>query len=812
MNVHNDVKFALRQIAGRPGFTLAVVLTLAIGIGANTAMFSIVNRVLLEPLPYPDADRLMVVNNSYPGLGLAEAGTSIPDYLDRREGVPAFEESALWAATGAGIATGGTPDYFEGLSATRTLFATLGVDPAIGRAFTAEEMQPGKDKVVILSHRLWQRLFAGSPRAVGSDLRIGGVPHRVIGVMPAGFAFPDRDTDYIVPFTFTPEQMSDYGDTFASMLARLAPGATAEQAHAQMQAIFVDLNNRFPDFAKVFGQAGMTTVITDLHTERTADASTPLLLMQLCVGFVLLIVCANIANLFLTRMLARQRELSVRTAMGAGRLRIARQLFTECLLLSLIGGVGGILLAYAGLELIHASGLLQGIASTFEPRVDGSVLLVMLIVALLAGLLFGLFPVAFAWRGHAANVLTEGGRGISDSKRSRHSRNALVVAQVTLAVALLVSAGLLMRSFTALQSVEPGFNETGVLSARISLPDSRYPDPSSARNFQQRLQQALQGLPGARASAMADSVPFGHGGASGTYTIRGKESTAGAPLLHSYRWAASDGYFETMQIALLKGRNFDAGDRTESRRVAIIDEIFARKHFPDSDPIGRQITFAIDVANPPYWTIVGVVDNVKHFSMDEREGTEAIYLPLSQVLRSRFYVVLHTDGNPDALIAPLRDALQRLDPELPTYDIATLHTRIDNSLQHRRTPMTLLAVFAGIALLLAGIGLYGVLAFSVAQRTGEIGVRMAVGADRERIMKLILGQGARLISIGLGLGLVLALLLGFGLRSMLFGVGAADPLVYLSAVSLLAVIAFCACAIPSWRAARVNPVDALRDE
>lgn len=695
MSMWSDVTYALRQMRRRPGFTLAVVLTLAIGIGANGAVFSIVNSVLLQPLPFPNAGRLVVVNNSFPRLGIAEAGTSIGDYLDRREAVPAFEESALWAVTGAGVSAGGRPDYHDGVRATQTLFTTLGVEPSAGRRFSTEEMQPGRDKVVILSRQLAGRLFEEDVDAIGRDVRIDGVAYRVVGVMPPGFAYPNDDTAYIVPFSFTSADRTDYGNTYATMLARLAPGATVEQA-----------------------------------------------------------------------------------------------------------------LAYGGLSLVQATGLVPDVSSTFEPSMDVPVLSVTLIVTLAAGVLFGLLPVATAWRDPTASVLTEAGRGIAGSKRSRYSRDALVVAQLMLAVTLLVSAGLLIRSFAALQSVEPGFRETGVLSARLSLPESRYPDASSVHQFQQELDRALTSLPGVEAGAIASSVPFGQGGQRGSYAIRGTELPTGAPSLQSYRAAVSDGYFRAMQIELLAGRAFDNRDTADGQRAVIIDEIFARKHFPDSDPIGRQVA----LAGPPDWTIVGVVESVKQISLEQDEEIEAMYIPLTQAYWPRFYTVLHTSGDPDALIGPLRDVLQRLDPELPAYDIASLHTRIDDSLQQRRTPMTLLAIFAGVAVLLAGIGLYGVLAFSVAQRTGEIGVRMAVGADRGRVISLVIRQGTRLILIGVALGLTLAFLLGRGLRSMLFGVGAADPTVYVSAVTLLAVVAFSACAIPAWRAARVNPVEALRAE
>ncbi|MGH8192997.1 MAG: ABC transporter permease [Woeseiaceae bacterium] len=495
MSIANDMKFALRQMVKRPGFTLAVVLTLAIGIGANSAIFSIVNGVLLRPLPYPDANRLVVVNNSYPGLGAQRTEVSIPDYLDRREGVPAFEDSALWHWTSAGITTDSTPDHHSGVRATRTLFSTLQTYPALGRNFTVEDMQPGKDQVVILSHTLWQELFDGNPDALGRELRIDGTVHRVVGVMPRGFAFPDRDAEYFVPFAFTPEQMSDQerGNQFADMLARLAPGATAEQAHAQMQAIIEGLKNRMPEYQEIMDQARITTIVTDLRTVRTDGAEKPLLLLQLCVGFVLLIVCANIANLFLTR----------------------------------------------GMQ------------------------------------------------------------------------------------------------------------------------------------------------------------------------------TDSTSILHSNRFVVSDDYFKTMQIGLLKGRSFDSSDTADSRRVIVIDEILARKYFAESDPLGREITFDIGDDEKEYWTVVGVAKSVKRASLDETDDKEAIYLPLSQATRADFYVVLRTAGNPESLTALLRDALQRLDSELPAYDVETLHACIDDSLRSERMPMILLAVFADIALLLAAIGLYGVLAFSV---------------------------------------------------------------------------------------------------
>jgi predicted permease len=814
MSIGNDLNFALRQMRKRPGFTLAVVLTLVIGIGANAVMFSIVNGVLLQPLPYPDPDRLVAVVNSYPGMGMERAGTSIPDYLDRREGVPAFEESALWYGTSAGVTTGDMPNQYNGALATSTLFSTLQVSAALGRTFTARDMQPGNDQVVILSHSLWQDLFAGSASAVGSDLRINGAQRRIIGIMPDNFDFPDRETEFFVPFAFSPEQMSDQerGNEYGNTLARLAPGATKEQAQAQMQAIFQSTKDRLPDFRGFMDQAGLTTIVTGLHAERNDGAETPLLLLQLCVSFVLLIVCANIANLMLTRVVSRQRELSVRSAMGADRFRIARQLLTESLLMSLVGCIGGILLAYAALDLVRASGMV-GTSSMFDIEMDANVLLVTLLLALGAGLLFGLVPATAAWHGCTVEVLKDSGRGMSSGKRARLSRSSLVIAQVTLAVALLVSAGLLVRSFATLQSVDPGFNETGVLSARISLPKARYPDPLTVHDLQQRLASTIDALPGVIASAMAQGVPFGGKGDAVAYFIRGMENDPDAPVQQSVRVAVSGDYFKTMQIGLLKGRSFDSRDRADGQQVVVIDERLARKHFPDSNPLGQVITFSLGDDQPgDYWTIVGVVSSVKQLSLDENESTTVMYLPLSQTTQGEFYVVLRTDGNPDVLIDPLRDSLQRLDAELPAFDIRALHARISDSLHRQRASMTLLAVFAGIALLLAAIGLYSVLAFSVAQRTGEIGVRMALGADRARVMKLILGQGGRLILAGLGLGLVLAMALGFGLRSMLFGITAIDPVVYLSAVALLALIAFCACAVPSWRAARVNPVEALRDE
>ncbi|HEX6929773.1 MAG TPA: ABC transporter permease, partial [Gammaproteobacteria bacterium] len=483
-----DLRYALRTLLKRPGFTIAVVLTLAIGIGANSAMFSIINGVLLKPLPYPDGERLVVVNNSYPGIGLEQAATSIPDYLDRREGVPAFAESALWQGISAGVTTGSTPAHYKGVMTTRTLFSTLKTAPALGRNFTTAEVQPGNDKVVILSHGMWQQMFAGSPAAIGDDLRIDGVLYRVVGVMPEGFAFPDEDVAFYLPLAFTPEQKSDEerGEESYSTLARLAPGATTQQAHAQMQALFENLAERIPEYKAFIESAGMTTSITGLHESYIDGAGTALLLLQLCVGFVLLIVCANIANLLLTRVVARQRELSVRTAMGAGRFRIARQLLTESVLLSLMGGIGGVLLAYAGLAAFRVSGMAD-FASVFEIGLDIGVLLVTLLIALLTGLLFGLVPVAAAWRARPVEILKEGGRGNSSGKRAGFFRGGLVVAQVTLAVALLVSAGLLMRSFAELQSVDPGFEETGVLTARISLPESRYPDPAAIHDFQKRL-------------------------------------------------------------------------------------------------------------------------------------------------------------------------------------------------------------------------------------------------------------------------------------------------------------------------------------
>ncbi len=801
------------MLARRPGFTLAVVLTLAVGIGANSAIFSVINGLLLKPLPYPEGERLVVINNNYPKMGLSKTNVSIPDYLDRVGGVDALESAALYHWTTHAVSAGERPAQLYGIRATPSLFETLKVQPFLGRAFTAEEAIPGEDRVVILSHGLWKEMFGARTEVIGERVRVDGETRVIVGVMPAGIEFPNENADYFVPFAFTPREMSDEqrGHEYASMIARLAPGADIAAAERQMAQVTQNVASRLPDGEAYLESTGFHGTAEDFREEKVGEMRGPLLLLQVTVGFVLLIACANIANLMLTRAIARQKEMSVRTALGAGRMRIARQLLAESLLLALAGGVAGVLLAHWGIAGLQASGLLPG-NDVFDFTVDARVLLFALGVAAGTGLLFGMFPVVSSWRSNTASVLKEGGRGNSGSRGARTSRSTLVVLQVMMAVMLLVAAGLLMRSFIKLQSVSPGFAEEGVLTAQMSLPELRYADDAAVLGFFRRFEERVRALPGVTDVGVTSALPFGNHSSGSSYMVAGRDHADDATSPHAHHRVTDGGYFNAMDIPLLRGRLFDARDTGDSERVVIIDEILAKKFFPDADPVGRQLVLGIEDTPENRATIIGVVGAIRHASLKETMDKETIYRVITQEPRHSIMLAVRTNVDAASITEPLRAAVQALDPELPLYDIATMTSRVERSLNRQRTPMFLLSVFSGVALLLAAIGLYGVLAFSVTQRTGELGVRMALGAARGDLLKLVLGQGGRLVVTGLALGLIGAFLLARLMRSQLYEVSAADPLVFVLVLVFLGITGFIACLLPARRATRVDPMIALRHE
>lgn len=811
-----DLRYGMRNLGARPGFAAAALITLALAIGANVLVFSLIDGIYLRPLPYRNDAALVDIENTYPKMGLEATGASIPDYLDRRSAAPALADSALYTGNSFNLAEGGAPQRVHGIRATPSLFTTLGVGAAIGRTFTDDEARTGADRVVVLGNALWRNRFNADPSVVGRDLRMNGESYHVIGVMPADFMFPDDDTQLYVPFAFTDKQKSDLqrGFEFSTSIGRLAPGTTPADLKAQCDLIIRrnlervgTVGNQGAQFAQFMKAAGFTVKVRPIRTLLAGDHSRTLALLQLAVALVLLIACANIANLLLTRLSARQKELSVRAALGAGRARIARQLLIEALLLSFGGALLGIGAVLFGQRVIAVSGLLPDWVTL---GIDLRVIAFTLALSLGAGLVFGLAPVLSAGSARPQEVLREAGRLGGGSRGARLLRNTLVVVQLALAVTLLAGAGLLLRSFAKVADQSAGFDSDGVLSAAVSLPHEKYPDDASRARIMGRFLDAARGLPGVTAAGLVDARPLS-GDTSGTsYAITGQPFNGAPP--HAFLRTADGDYFKAMGIPLLRGRVFTPADWNSPHKVAIIDELFAHKRFPNGNALGQILDLDRPGVTGNQYTIVGVVGTVKNEDLGERVTQETFYLDYGQSPTSTATLVLRTRAAPGSLAEPLRAAIRAVDPDQPLFDVMTLDQRVRLSLTGRRVPMQLIGAFAGLALLLAAVGIYGVLAFAVAQRTGELGVRMAIGADASRIRWQVLLDGARLAGLGIGVGLIGALMLGLVLKSQLFGVGSIDIPSLATVVLVLAATALAACWLPARRAARIAPLEALRYE
>jgi predicted permease len=820
-HILQDLRYGLRVLGSKPGFTLAAVLTLALGIGANTAVFSVIDGLLLRPMPYADDTRLVEVYNSYPKNDLINAGVSIPDYIDRHDQDTALEDSGLYYPQSFNLNVQGGPERLNGATATPSVFSTLGVAAAIGRTFNAEEGKLGNEHVAIMSFPLWKNVFGGDKNIVGREVTMNGASYRVVGVMPESFFFPDRKTQLWTSFAFTEAQRSakERGHEFSGMIGRLKPGATMEQLDAQMDAIIQRNLDSVAGTAEGAGwkqfvdTSGFSGRSRSLRTAYVGDLRPILLLLQALVSCVLLIACANVANLMLTRLSARQKELSVRAALGAGRARIARQLLIESLLLSLLGGIVGLGIAYASVAAISVLGL-GGQSGNFAIDIDTSVLLFALLLAVGTGLLFALFPLLSLRNGASLSGLKEGGRGNSAGPAAGRLRAALAVVQTAMAVALLGVCGLLIRSFIEVRQQSPGFVSDSILSASIDLPKSRYPDDPSQARFEERLLQEARTIPGVKSAALVSSMPFAGNDGSESYIVEGRDPKEGATP-HGFLQVIDEDFFKTMQIPMLQGRAFNDGDTATTQAVAIVDEILVNKYFRGQNPIGKRIAQEYNPADPSkasWLTIVGVVPTVKHERLSEHTIKETIYRYYKQLPSPFVTLALRSDVALSSLVGPLRAALQRVDPEQPVFDIRSVTERIAISLDDRRTPMLLLIVFAGVALALSAVGIYGVLAFGVAMRTGEIGVRLSLGANRSDILKLVLRDGGKLTIVGLALGLVGAIGIAFVMRSQLFGVGVVDPLSLILVLVLIGGTALFACWLPARRAANVSPIEALRYE
>ncbi len=805
-----DVRFALRTLASHPSFTLVVVVTLTLGIGANTTIFSLLHQVLLRPLPYADAARLVFVWNTYPLMGLPQASVSIPDYLDRKNEAPAVEDATLFTSRSLSLAEGGRPEQLRALAVTPSFFPTLGRQPSLGRGFEDTDATPGADRFAILTHGLWTSRFAADPTLVGRSIRLDGEAYDVVGVLPADFELPARDVSVLVPFSFTPEQMSDAerGREFSSMIARLRLGATVEEFEAQMATIVARVLDRLPARRAFAQTSGFGGYAVPLREQLVGDARTPLLVLQGSVIFVLLIACANVANLLLMRATARGRELAIRSALGAGEWRLTRQLLTEGLVLSMLGATGGLVVGLVGVRVLGTA-TAAPIPGLVDPSLNTAGLAFTLLIAVVTGLVFGLVPSLAVIRGGTGTLLKDDSARSTAVRGTGRTRRLLVVTETALALILLVGAGLLIKSLTRLQDVDPGFSTDSVLTATVALPATRYPDATARTGFWERVSTHLAALPGVTAVGLTSNVPFSGRVSSGSYSIVGYTPGPSEAQPHGRQEVVGGDYFGAMHIPLVAGRVFADTDTANNLPVVVIDEYLVDRYFADRDPIGQQIRRG--GPDSPAFTIVGVVGTVNSIDLGQPVTKERLYYPVTQQARSAMTLMVKTTQDPESLVPQLRATVQAIDPERPITDVRTMNEWVAQSLDGRRAPAALLAVFGAVAVVLSAIGIYGVLAFGVAQRVRELGIRQALGADRRNIFSLVMTQGVRTVSVGLGLGLVGALALTRYLQSLLFGVGRYDVSVFAGVTILLLAVGLAACYLPARRATRIDPMVALRE-
>jgi predicted permease len=807
----HDLRFALRSLAKTPGFALISVLTLALCIGANSAIFSVVHAILLKPYPWPDSDRLVYVYNSYPLMGLPNAGVSIPDYLDRRAGVSGFADAAMFTGRSFNLATDTEPERIIGQRATPSLFTTLQAGPLLGRVFTDDDAKPGADHVVVLSHALWKNRFGANPGIVGQTVRLNTEPYTVIGVMPEAFYFPAPRVQAWVPFAFTPEQRSDNerGNEYSSMIARLKPGVTLAAVQRDLDVVQAHNAQRLPDEAPFWKSSGFGGRTNGFLEQNVANIRGMLWLVQAGVAAALLIGCANVASLLLARAVARERELAIRAALGAGRARLMRLLLTESLVLFAAGAALGLLVAWWAVDAFGSLGL-STLPRAFGVQLDPSVFAFTLLCALVTGVGFGALPAWSASRGDAAAALKEAGARGSAGKRTTFLRAALVTGEIALAVMLLSTAGLLVRSFERLQQENPGFIPGGVISAQLALPPAKYDQPAKRLAFTDAVLARIRALPGVTAAGLTDVLPFTGNNSQGSYSSPDIVVPPGSPAPHGQVRNVDPGYFKALGLTLIRGRLFTDGDTATTQKVVVVDKVLADKYWPGQDPLGKRLDRGGDAPN--FRVIVGVVAPIKFQSLEEDVQKETLYFPYAQQPDTQFIVVAKTAGDPTLLTAAVRDAVKSADPEQPVFDVKTMQQRMDDVAQSRKAPMVLLSLFSGVALLLAVLGVYGVLAFSVAQRTSEFGVRLALGATAGDIAALVLWQGARLVLAGIVAGLAGYLALSSIVGRLLYGIAPTDPLTLAVAPVVLALAALAACLVPVRRATRVNPLEALRTE
>lgn len=806
-----DLRYAFRMLVKNPGFTIVAVLTLGLGVGANTAIFSVVNAVLLGPLPYPQPDHLVKVWGNFAGIGIPnnQNWISAPEFKDLESQNKSFSQIAAIDSASVNLSINGTPQRIEGYRVSPSLFPMLGTQPIVGRAFLPEEAQPGRDKVVLLSYGLWQRGFGGDPKVVGRTLDINGLDYSVVGVMPASFQYPE-DAEVWGPLAFAPADLmpDNRGNHGLEVLARIKPGLSLAQARDDMKSLTQAVEQQNPGYPYARFQFAFT--LTPLLAEMVSDVQKALWILTGAVSLVLLIACANVANLLLVRASSREREIAIRMALGASRARLIGQLLTESVMLSVVGGAAGLIVARWGLR------ALIGLSSSIFPRVaaasiDGAVLAFTAFISLGTGIIFGLAPALQSSHEISRDALKEGGRGATVGSVSQRLRHALIVAELALSLVLLNGAGLLLKSFLRLQEVDAGFRPDHVLTMRVSLPETKYSKPEQYRAFFRDVVDRVSKLPGVQAAGAVNLLPLTGSSQSGTTTIDTHAVPADEATPETDWRVVAPGYFQAMGISLISGRFIDEHDTDQSPPVAVVDETLAKTYWPNENAVGKRLHLGGTESKAPWKTIVGVVRHVRYRTLEAQSRAET-YWPEAQSNYRSLSLVVRTSSDPHNFAPVVQKVVQAVDPDQPVFAVRTMEDLMTNSLARRRLSMLLLGIFAGAALLLAAVGIYGVMSYWVNQRSHELGIRMALGAGRMDVLRLVLRQSGVLAGFGVVFGVVGSLMLNRLIASLLFGVKAGDLSTFITVAVSLAGVALLASFIPARRATSVDPIVALRYE
>ncbi|MGH7553555.1 MAG: ADOP family duplicated permease [Longimicrobiales bacterium] len=799
-----DLRYAVRRLVATPGFAIVAVLTLALGIGANSAIFSVVNGVLLRPLPFADADRLTMVWLDNQRIGMRTDITSWPSFEDWRSRSQSFSGMAGFSSGQANVAGDFEPQRVPRTQVSIEFFDVLGVSPLLGRGFAAEEMVPEGRRVAVLSHALWTQRFGGDRNAIGRSVRLNGIEHEVVGVMPAGFDFPS-DAAVWTPLRVSDQMRQSRGSLFLYVVGRLRDGVSAERAQTDMDAVAAALTQEYPDLWD-----GRGIFVQPIRTHLVGDVRPALLVLLGAVGLVLLIACANVANLLLSRATGRQREMAVRLAIGAERKQLVRQLLTESVVIAMIGGGLGLVLAFGGVALLRATAPAD-LPRVDEVAVDPIVLGFTLALSVLTGILFGLVPALQSTSGNLSSSLRDEGRGAVSTRAGWRTRGMLVVAELALSLVLLVGAGLLIKSFVRLSRTDSGFEPRGVLTARVALSDPRYQEPDAVLSFYDRLFERLRALPGVESVAGGTDVFLAELPWSASFSVEGKPLEPESERLELTIDAVTPGYFTAIGTPLLMGRDVGQQDLREGLQVAIVNQAMVRRYWANEDPIGKRFKFGDLESDNPWITVIGVAGDARRTAPD-RDARPSAYMPHTQLPVGGMMLLIRSNTDPLRLAAPIREAVRALDSSQPVAQISTLESMLAERLAQRRLTTLLAGLFSAVAILLALVGVYGVLSYAVAQSTREIGVRIALGAEVRDVMRMVFRRVSVLLTGGLGLGLLGALLATRALGSLLYGVGVLDPVTFALAPLLLGAVALFACYLPARKATMVDPAVALRAE